>query len=350
VIAIGAVSGAGLGEDAYRSARVGEPARVVLAADPALGAAGLRRPFCARAPEELGVVPSGDRATDLLVCAFAQVTRALDAARPSWRDERLGIAIGTSSGGMLTAERFFAASAEGEVDAEIARRASYFAPLDDALSQAKLAHVRRRMQILAACAASSIAIGVGLRWLDRGACDLVLAGGYDGVSVFVAAGFEVLRATTATRPRPFRVGRDGMSLGEGAGLIALVRARDTRGARVLVRVAGFGASNDAVHITAPDRTGAGLARAARAALADAGMRAQAIDLVSAHATATPFNDDGSARHRGSLRGRARAHRSPLQGRDWSHAGRGRCARVALRLVCDARGHRACRGGRGRDRS
>jgi 3-oxoacyl-[acyl-carrier-protein] synthase-1/3-oxoacyl-[acyl-carrier-protein] synthase II len=59
---------------------------------------------------------------------------------------------------------------------------------------------------------------------------------------------------------------------------------------VLARVAGFGASNDAVHITAPDRTGAGLARAARAALGDAGIGPSQIDLVSAHATATSFND------------------------------------------------------------
>jgi len=292
VIAVGAVSALGIGREAYRVGREGEPARSALGHDDALAAAGLVRPFAGRAPRELGGRRFEDRATELLVVALEQARTTLDAARPGWRQERLGIAIGTSSGGMLTAERFFAARASGDADAvrSLARGSTYFAPLDDALAALDLSGVSRRTQILAACAASTIAIGVATRWLDRGACDLVLAGGYDGLSVFVAAGFEALRATTASSMRPFRIGRDGMSLGEGAGVVAMVREPDTRGARVFFRVAGFGASTDAVHITAPDRTGQGLARAAAAALADAGWRASRVGLVSAHATATPYND------------------------------------------------------------
>jgi 3-oxoacyl-[acyl-carrier-protein] synthase-1/3-oxoacyl-[acyl-carrier-protein] synthase II len=289
-IAVGAVSGLGLGPAAYRVAIAGEPARSAIARDPALEAAGLAKPFASRAPADLGVAPGADRATDLLRAALGQALAALGEARPGWRSERLGIAIGTSSGGMLTAERFFAARAAGAATPELARGATYFAPLDDALAAFGLAGVARRTQILAACAASAIAAGLGLRWLELGLCDVVLTGGYDGVSAFVASGFEALRATTASRPRPFRVGRDGMSLGEGAAVAALVRGDDTRGARVLARFAGFGASNDAVHVTAPDRTGGGLARAGTAALADAGLTAAGIDLVSAHGTSTPFND------------------------------------------------------------
>jgi 3-oxoacyl-[acyl-carrier-protein] synthase-1/3-oxoacyl-[acyl-carrier-protein] synthase II len=292
VIAVGAVSPFGLGDEATPTGAVGEPAARRITLDPALEAAGLRRPFSARAPADLGVAPSGDRATDLLVAALTQVAATLDAERPGWRGERIGVAVGTSSGGMLTAERFFAARAAGTATPELARGATYFAPLDAALASLglDLTHARPRTQILAACAASTIAIGLGLRWLDRGACDLVLAGGYDAISVFVASGFEALRATTSGCPRPFRVGRDGMSLGEGAAVVAMVRERDRRGKTPLVRVAGFGASNDAVHITAPDRTGSGLARAGAAALADAGLVADRVDLVSAHGTATPFND------------------------------------------------------------
>ncbi len=290
VIAAGAVSSFGLGDEATPAGAVGEPARTAISRDAVLEAAGLRRPFVARAPAAIGVAASSDRATDLLVAALAQVASALDAARPGWRRERLGVAVGTSSGGMLTSERFFAARAGGCATPELARGATYFAPLDAALAALDLDAVRPRAQILAACAASTIAIGLGLRWLDRGACDLVLAGGYDAVSVFVASGFEVLRATTAGSPRPFRVGRDGMCLGEGAGIVALVREGDRRGVTPLVRIAGFGASNDAIHITAPDRTGSGLARAGAAALADADVLPERIDLVSAHGTSTPFND------------------------------------------------------------
>jgi 3-oxoacyl-[acyl-carrier-protein] synthase-1/3-oxoacyl-[acyl-carrier-protein] synthase II len=295
-IAVGAVSGLGLGADAYRTGPAGAAARSAITRDPRLAAAGLLRPFAARAPADLGVLPGLDRAGDLLRAALSQALAGLDAARPGWRRGRVGVAVGTSSGGMLTAERFFAARAGGTVlTPEIARGATYFAPLDAALAAEGLDGATPRTQILAACAASAIAVGLGLRWLTRGACDVVLAGGYDGVSVFVASGFEVLRATTASRPRPFRVGRDGMSLGEGAAIVALVRGDDTRGARVLLRVAGFGMSNDAVHLTAPDRTGAGLSRAARAAIADAGLPPARIGLVSAHATATPFNDAMEAR-------------------------------------------------------
>jgi 3-oxoacyl-[acyl-carrier-protein] synthase-1/3-oxoacyl-[acyl-carrier-protein] synthase II len=296
VIAAGAVSALGVGEDAYRAVDEGGAARSGLGRDAELAAAGLLKPFAGRAPAEL---PGGegfdDRATSLLACALAQALGELDEVRPGWRGSRVGVALGTSSGGMLSAERYFAcraANAKDEDLARVARAATYFAPFDDALARAGLGpgEVAKRTQILAACAASTIAIGLGLRWLDRRACDVVIAGGYDGVSVFVAAGFEVLRATTATCPRPFRAGRDGMSLGEGAGIVALVRDDDRRGAKAFVHVTGFGASTDAVHITAPDRTGGGLARAASAAIADAVVEPASIGLVSAHATATPYND------------------------------------------------------------
>lgn len=293
VIAVGAVSALGLGRDAYRAAIDGEPARCALNRDPALAAAGLAKPFAGRAPADLGVPASADRALDLLSSALTSVIQSLDAIRPDWRSERIGVAIGSSSGGMLVAERFFAGRASGLSPAELAplaRGATYFAPFEGALRIHGLEGAVKQTQILAACSASTIAIGLAMRWLDRGACDIALAGGYDALSVFVASGFEVLRATTASRPRPFRVGRDGMSLGEGAGILAIVRNEDTRGAQPLFQLAGFGASTDAVHITAPDRTGAGLARAGHAALADAGFATSSIDLVSAHATATPFND------------------------------------------------------------
>ncbi|AKT43191.1 beta-ketoacyl synthase N-terminal-like domain-containing protein [Chondromyces crocatus] len=292
-IATGAVSALGLGRDAYAAPRPGEPARVAIHEDPLLAAAGLLRPSAARAPAELGGRPGSDRATDLLLAALTQTSTALDVIRPAWRDERIGFVLGTSSGGMLTAERYFAALAAETPPADLsslARGATYHAPFDAALDHLALPRIARKTQILAACAASTIALGMALRWLDRGACDLVLAGGYDALSLFVAAGFEALRATTPTRPRPFRLGRDGMSLGEGAAILALVPERETRGAPVLARIAGFGASTDAVHITAPDRTGAGLARAATRALADAACSPARVGLVSAHGTATPYND------------------------------------------------------------
>jgi 3-oxoacyl-[acyl-carrier-protein] synthase-1/3-oxoacyl-[acyl-carrier-protein] synthase II len=292
VIAVGAVSALGRGAAAYDVSEVGAAPRSALQRDEELAQAGFTRPQRARAHAARAV--ASDRATDLLVDALEQAARELDACLGDWRAWRVGMCLGTSSGGMLAAERLFAARARGETlpPAEV-RAATYYAPLDDALAELGLGALSRRCQVLAACASSTIAIGLGMRWLERGACDLVLAGGYDAVGVFVASGFEALRATSAGSPQPFRVGRDGMVLGEGAAVLALARA--DAGVTPRFVVSGFGASADAVHITAPDRTGAGLVRAASAALADAGCAASQVGLVSAHATATPYNDAAEAK-------------------------------------------------------
>jgi 3-oxoacyl-[acyl-carrier-protein] synthase-1/3-oxoacyl-[acyl-carrier-protein] synthase II len=284
---------------------------VAIARDAELVAAGFARPYVARVA--LAPPPSAadeeDRATRLLVASLSDCLEALDACDPSWRTRRVGLALGTSSGGMRTAERFFARVARGDlVDAPLASRAAYFGPVLDAVAQ-KGIEASPATLVLCACASSVISIGLAARWLELGECDVALAGGFDAVSPFVASGFEALQATSASvPPRPFRLGRDGMALGEASAVFALVRP-DAAKAKVLGYVHGFGASADAVHITAPDRTGAGLARAARAALAEAGE--PAIDLLGAHATATPFNDAAEMRGIVSAMGEEAAHRVPV---------------------------------------
>lgn len=288
VVAVGAVSALGVGEAAFRVPEVGQPATTAIAHDALLAQAGLAKPKMGRAPRDLGVPESPDRATDLLVSALQQTCAQLEQCWPGWRDLRVGVCIGSSSGGMLSAERFFAARDLGEaIDPQQAREAAYFAPYQDALAKLGVA-ATKHLQVVAACASSTIAIGMGLRWLDRSACDLVLAGGYDGISLLVAAGFEAIRATTATMPQPFRTGRDGMLVGEGAGIIAMTHRSAPAPTRFYV--SGFGASTDALHITAPDRTGAGLIRAATRAIEDARCDPIAIGLASAHGTSTPYND------------------------------------------------------------
>src|SRR5262245_54881690 len=153
VIAAGAVSALGVGAGAYRVGPVGREAEVAIRPDPVLTAAGLRRPFAARAPADLGRPAGEDRAASLLALAVGEVLAALSRERAGFRSERLGVALGTSSGGMLTAERFFAARPEGRLSEELARGATYFAPFDHVLSEFGLAEVEPRTQILAACAA-----------------------------------------------------------------------------------------------------------------------------------------------------------------------------------------------------
>ncbi len=292
VVAFGAVSAMGEGAAAVSAGSVGEPARTCIARDEELAGAGLARPYAARVALPPG---SGDRASTILLAAALGCVRELDRAMPGWRDLRVGLVVGTSSGAMRTAEAFFVSRVDGAdldpASCPLAARAVYFAPLLDAV-RALGKDFEPATLVMGACAASTLAIGIGLRWLAQGSCDLVLAGGFDAVSTFVAAGFEVLRATTsAPPPRPFRLGRDGMALGEGAAILALRPGHLAPGARV--HVTGFGASSDAVHLTAPDRTGAGLAAAATAALEEAGIRQP--DLVSPHGSATPFSDAAEVR-------------------------------------------------------
>ncbi len=292
VIAFGASSALGDGEAALGVGSAGEPAPVAITRDAELEGASLLRPFCARV-RSIDDAGEGrrDRATLLLERALGACAKQLDAALPGWRQRRVGLAIGTSSGGMRSFEAAFAdgASAEGSA------HATYVGPL---LAAARPCDLEPVAFVLGACASGTLAIGLAREWLRAGACDIALCGGFDAVSIFVASGFEALRAVcTDGAPRPFRAGRDGLALGEGAAVLALVREEDARvgtfGAAVHGFVTGFGASCDAVHLTAPDRDGRGLARAAEQALRDAG--APTIELVSAHGTATVFNDASEAR-------------------------------------------------------
>jgi len=223
----------------------------------------------------------------LLELGLRQIVGQLDADGGDWRSRRLGVVIGTSSGGFAALERALSAGAQA-ADADWSQSA-YFAPLTAALP-ALGKTPERLVSLYAACASSTLALGLGLRWLELGEVELVIAGGYDAESDWVCAGFDALKATSAGAPRPFRAERDGMALGEGVALVAL--SRQATSAYGFLR--GFAATTDAVHITAPDRMGRALARAASSALQDAGLDAADVDFVSVHGTGTSFNDAAEA--------------------------------------------------------
>src|SRR5688572_23934530 len=152
-IAIGAVSGLGRGEQAYAAGPAGEPAPTAIRQDPELVAAGLVRPLMARAPASSTALE--DRATELLADAPGQVCAALDDTLPDWRGRRLGICMGTSSGGMLSAERFFRERAAGAPSLAVASRATYYAPFAEAMAAHDLVP-DKLCQVVAACASSTI--------------------------------------------------------------------------------------------------------------------------------------------------------------------------------------------------
>ncbi|HEY6558667.1 MAG TPA: beta-ketoacyl synthase N-terminal-like domain-containing protein [Polyangiaceae bacterium] len=292
VIAASALSALGEGTHAYSAGVIGEPAQSGIGHDAELARAGLRKPFAARVANA-ALADSSDRAGALILTAARALARELDVSMPDWRQRSLGVVIGTSGGGMPSLERVMADREAGRgLSPELARAAPYFGPLSE-LEHGLGVAPQRLTQVLAACASSTVAIGLGCRWIELDEAEIVIAGGYDAFSTFIASGFEALGATCSGQPQPFRAERDGMVLGEGAALVALVRAEHCP-VRALGYVHGFGAASDAVHITAPDREGGGLRRAAALALRDAQLDAERVGLVSAHGTATPYNDSAEA--------------------------------------------------------
>ncbi len=152
-----------------------------------------------------------------------------------------------------------------------------------------------------ACASGNDAIGLGLRLIERGDADLVVAGATDAqVHPLSLLEFELLSALShepAERAcRPFDRARTGFVVGEGAAVVILEEAQAARrrGARVRALVAGYGASMDGYGLTKCHPQGRGAAVAIRAALADAGLEPAAIGYVNAHGTGTVLNDQAEA--------------------------------------------------------
>jgi 3-oxoacyl-[acyl-carrier-protein] synthase-1/3-oxoacyl-[acyl-carrier-protein] synthase II len=299
IVAAAAESALGSDEDAYSVGEIGDPARSAIALDASLRDAGFAKPWIGRAASLKARDSDEDPARSLVERAARSLAQRLDAWQPNWRHRRIGIVVGTSSGGLISLTRALRLREQGSpIPHALAAGAPYFGPLEGlrSLGVTPLAEV----QVLVACASAGVAIGLGCRWLALGRVDLVVAGGYDAVGELVASGFESLGATTAGVPSPFRKHRSGMALGEAAALLALSPAEGVSSCLGYVR--GFGVGSDAVHVTAPDQEGAGLLRAARAALDDANVEPSSIGIVSAHATATLLNDAAEAKALAALLG------------------------------------------------
>ena len=156
---------------------------------------------------------------------------------------------------------------------------------------------------VSACASGSEAIALALDLIRAGRADVIVAGGTEAVvHKLPMAGFAQMRALSTRNDeperasRPFDKGRDGFVLGEGAGILILESAEHAaaRGARVYAEIAGAGITSDGYHITAPDPTGSGAARAITLALRDAGVDPSEVVHVNAHATSTPTGDVAEA--------------------------------------------------------
>jgi len=170
--------------------------------------------------------------------------------------------------------------------------------------------------ISTACSSGAKALASAARLLQSGMADVVLAGGVDALARFTVDGFSALEAVSGERCNPLSVHRRGINLGEAAAFFVLSRDAGP------VRLAGWGESQDAHHMSAPDPTGQGAVAAMQQALARAGMQPAAVDYVNLHGTATPHNDAMESRAVQSVLGSEVAVSStkPLTGHALAAAG------------------------------
>lgn len=154
------------------------------------------------------------------------------------------------------------------------------------------------LSVMSACATGTHSIGEAFHAVKDGYADAIIAGGTEAViAPLTIAGFQNMKALSTnedpeTASRPFDKNRDGFVMGEGAGMLVLEEYEHAkaRGAKIYAEFAGYGNTCDAHHVTAPDPEGAGLARAIKIAMAEAGTTDDDQLYINAHGTSTHLND------------------------------------------------------------
>ncbi len=235
-----------------------------------------------------------DRAARLLLLA---AHRAWE--QSGWEpSENLPVVLGTTSGGMRMGEAYYRQAIQQPTRQRgQATRVIEYQAQRQGLQLAEAFGFRGPLTIIAnACASGANAIGHAWHLLRHGQAERVLAGGYDGLSQLVFAGFDSLQALSPTCCRPFDARRDGLALGEGAALFTLetLESARRRGARILGEICGYGAATDGHHLTQPHPQGLAALAAMSAACAAAGVQPGQIGYVNAHGTGTPLNDSAEA--------------------------------------------------------
>jgi 3-oxoacyl-[acyl-carrier-protein] synthase II len=237
--------------------------------------------------------PEGHRdlALDFALVAAEEAMAACGVDTTVIPADRWGVLLGTCNGGLLSGEHWYRARMRGEeADPHLLRFVSPQA-LAEALSGA-FGLQGPVLSVDTACAAGANAVGYAAALVRSGSADVMLTGGTDALSDVLIGGFNSLESLSPEPAAPYSHDRQGLSLGEGSGMLVLVRAdlAEELGLHVHAEVAGYGLSADGYHPTAPHPEGRGAARAIRAALRAAGVTPDDVRYVNSHGTGTAKND------------------------------------------------------------
>ncbi len=245
------------------------------------------------APEHGYLNPDGfhDRAIDFTVKAAEEAMAGCGVEVGSIPAERWGVVIGTCNAGLLAGEEWHLRRKRGEKPDP---RLVLLVP-PQAMAEALSGTFGLRGPVLSvdtACAASANAIGYASELIRGGQADAVLTGGADAFSDILYAGFNSLESLSPEPAAPYSRDRKGLSLGEGSGMLVLMREDLARehGAPILAEILGYGLSADGYHPTAPHPEGHGAARAIQRALAQGGVSPEEVNYVNSHGTGTSKND------------------------------------------------------------
>jgi len=241
-----------------------------------------------------------DRFAQFAMAAAAEAMAQAELKIDATNCDRVGVVIGTGIGGIGTIIDSYETMKERGPE----RVSPFLIPMMISDSAAGILAIRTgargpNMSLATACATGTNAIGEAAAMIRRGAADIMLVGSSEGAIVPLAmAGMNVMTALSTRNEdperasRPFDKNRDGFLMGEGAGMLVLesLETANSRGAKILCEFTGYGASDDAYHISAPAENGAGAAISMKLALEDAGLKGTDIGYINAHGTSTQLND------------------------------------------------------------
>lgn len=230
------------------------------------------------------LLPFASRNNQVLLHAAQQIEAQLLQAREHYGAHRIGVVLGTSTTGIRETERFLAGDAAETYCYQLQEQGSPAQFLAEYWQLSGPSWV-----VSTACSSSARAMIAAQRLLNLNLCDVVISGGVDTLCKLTLNGFSALEAVSQTRCDPFSAKRNGINIGEGAGVFILSRHPLPEQTQPIM-LCGGGISMDAHHMSAPDPEGKGAIRAMQAALMAVGISDRDIDYVNLHGTGTRQND------------------------------------------------------------